>query len=328
VLRNRVSWTCAAVWVACAAPGGPGPWQSWQSAHDREHPLTGRVIDVAARASLTPDALLARLAGADFVLLGEKHDNPDHHRLQAWIIDGLARSGRRAVGFEMLSLDLAPALATQLDAAPHDVDGIGRAVDWEGRGWPAWPLYRPVFQAALAADLPIFPADLDRQMLARLRAGGAPPEVLRSLGLDRPLAPEDRDALGSELLRAHCGSLPEHAVERVIAIQRARDAQLAAALAAAGRSEGAVLIAGAGHVGKRWGVPVYLERAAPDARTASVSFQEVDPAMRELPALLASEPPFDYLWMTPRVEDGDPCDRYREQLRRLHRAPHGGAPHG
>jgi uncharacterized iron-regulated protein len=281
---------------------------------------------VAARAPLAPDALLARLAAADFVLLGEKHDNPDHHRLQAWLIEGLARSGRRAVGFEMISLDAAPLLAKQLKAAPHDVDGIARAVDWEGRGWPAWPLYRPVFQAALSSDLPIFPADLDRETLARLRAGGAPPALLQSLGLDRPLAPEDRDLLGSELLRAHCGALPERAVERVIAIQRARDAQLAAALAAAGRAGGAVLIAGAGHVGNRWGVPVYLERAAPGTRTASVAFQEVDPAARDLPGVLAAAPPFDYLWMTPRVEDRDPCDRYREQLRRLHGAPHGGAP--
>ena len=32
---------------------------------------------------------MIRLARAEFVLLGEKHDNPDHHRLQAEVLRGL-----------------------------------------------------------------------------------------------------------------------------------------------------------------------------------------------------------------------------------------------
>ena len=47
-------------------------------------------------------------AARDFVLLGEKHDNPDHHRLQAWMIDALVARGRRpAIAMEMLDAEQA-----------------------------------------------------------------------------------------------------------------------------------------------------------------------------------------------------------------------------
>src|SRR4051812_674712 len=50
---------------------------------DVDHPLVGRVWDVKNATFITRDALWAKLVTADYVLLGEKHDNPDHHRLQA-----------------------------------------------------------------------------------------------------------------------------------------------------------------------------------------------------------------------------------------------------
>jgi uncharacterized iron-regulated protein len=320
VLRNRVLWACL-VGIACASPGEPGPWQSWQSAHDRDHPSTGRIIDVRERRAISPDTLIERLAAARFVLLGEKHDNPDHHRLQAWVIARLAETGaRRGVAFEMLSLDVAAALAAQRASNPDDVDGIAAAVDWESRGWPEWSLYRPVFAAALAARFPVFAADLSRADLAQLRKGGSPPGPLRQLGLDEPLPDDALAQLRADLVRSHCGHLPDAALDRVVAIQRARDAQLAAALVASAREDGAVLIAGAGHVGRRWGVARFLERAAPSQPVLAVALVEVDPALRDPEDYLSPPPAFDYLWLTPRVDDRDPCERFREQLRELHPA--------
>ena len=51
---------------------------------------------------------IARLAGADVVLLGEIHDNPEHHLRQAEAIASLSPA---AVVFEMLTPDQAKALA-------------------------------------------------------------------------------------------------------------------------------------------------------------------------------------------------------------------------
>jgi uncharacterized iron-regulated protein len=313
VLRNRWLWLCALA-GACALPG-PAPWLEWRSEIDRDHPLAGRVIDVRAGREIEPAVLLERLRAARFVLLGEKHDNPDHHRLQAWVVEGLARAGqRRGLAFEMLPQDSAAALAA---AAPRGVDAIPAAVDWEHLGWPEWALYRPLFEAALAAGFPVFPADLERSQLADLRRGGAPPDSLVALGLDRPLEPGALVGLREDLVRSHCGALPEPEVERMLGIQRARDAQLAAALAAAAQEDGAVLIAGAAHVRRTSGVPVYLARAAPGTSVVALALAEVVPGARDLEATLGRERDLDYLWMTPRVDDQDPCERFRRQLERL-----------
>jgi uncharacterized iron-regulated protein len=190
-------------------------------------------------------------------------------------------------------------------------------VGWQQLGWPEWPLYRPVFGAALAAGFPIRPADLSRAVLGQLRAGAPPPEALTRLGLDEPLPPEALADLRADLERAHCGMLPQGAVDQLVAIQRARDAQLAASLAAAAGPDGAVLIAGGGHA-NRSGVPFYLTRAAPGASVAALGLLEVDPGARDLDAVLARARGFDYVWMTPRVDDTDPCERFREQLKRFH----------
>ena len=152
-LANRVA---ALVWfigfVAFAVSGCAV--ESWQSTLGRNHPLTGRIWDVSSNRFIERQSLVTRLARADFVLLGERHDNPDHHQLQAEVVRGLIALGRRpAVGFEMFSLDDAGAIAKHLALAPNDAAGLGRAVNWDKSGWPDWAMYQPIVEAALAAKL-------------------------------------------------------------------------------------------------------------------------------------------------------------------------------
>ena len=116
---SPVAMTLLLVATACATAEPPVP--PWEAALGRDHPLTGRVWDVDAAAAIEPRRLLARLATVRFVLLGEKHDNPDHHRLQAWIVRELLAAGRRpAVAFEMLSEAQSGALRHHLATSPTD----------------------------------------------------------------------------------------------------------------------------------------------------------------------------------------------------------------
>ena len=66
-------------------------------------------------------------------------------------------------------------------------------LDWEASGWPPWEIYRPVFAAAVARQLPIEPANLTRADLAHLRACAASPACSRAerarLALEPPLPP-------------------------------------------------------------------------------------------------------------------------------------------
>jgi uncharacterized iron-regulated protein len=113
------------------------------------------------------------LARAHFLLLGERHDNPDHHRLQAEVLRSLIALGRRpAVGFEMFGLDDAAAIAKHLAAAPKDAAGLGGAVNWNQRGWPDWAMYQPIAEAALEAKLRIVATNLPLATARKMRSDG------------------------------------------------------------------------------------------------------------------------------------------------------------
>ena len=290
----------------------------WESAAEKTHPLVGRIWGVKAGGFMGEDTLVARLATSRFVLLGERHDNPDHHMLQAKLVRAILESGRRpAVGFEMLATDDAPAIARYL-ARSKDAGGLGDAVNWSRSGWPEWRLYQPIAQAALDASVPIVATNLSKAATDAVRRNGLAglgPALTTQLRLAEP-TPETRLAMTRELRESHCGQVPDAAIDRMVDIQWARDARIAASLARAGQRDGAVLIAGAGHVRRDRGVPVHLARQAPEASIASLAFVEVDPAAAkpgDYATRFGSESlPFDYVWFTPRVDDGDPCEKLRK----------------
>ncbi|MBI2017053.1 MAG: ChaN family lipoprotein, partial [Candidatus Rokubacteria bacterium] len=262
--------------TACAPVRAPAPTPRAEDLRGRDHPLAGRIWDVGAGRFIDAAMLSERLARSRFVLLGEKHDNPEHHRLQASLLQAMVAAGRRpAVGFEMLTMDQAPALARHLAWAPGDAAGLGDAVEWKRSGWPPWELYEPIARVALAARLPIAATDLGRaakDAVRRQGLGALPAALVALTGLNRPLAAETRAAMAAEIRDAHCGHAPEAMLDAMIAAQRARDAQMAERLTTAGGADGAVLIAGAGHGRKDWGVPVSLALVSPGATVISVAF--------------------------------------------------------
>jgi uncharacterized iron-regulated protein len=326
---------CAGAAGACAlwifltglALGLP-PGEPWQAPLGQDHPLAGRVWDVAAGQLIDSAVLVERLRRDHFVLLGEKHDNPDHHQLQAWLLRALVAGGKRpAVGFEMFTVADAPAIARQLAEHPSDAVGLADAVNWQRSGWPAWAMYQPIAEAALQSKLPIIATNLAPATVRALGQSGAAAldaAFVTRYGLDRPLAPEAQEAMAREIHAAHCGYAVGTQVDAMLLVQRARDAQMAESLAAAGEQHGAVLIAGAGHVRRDYGIPTYLASRTPEASVLSVAFLEVSQDKLEPTAYVAgfARPtfPFDYVWFTPRVDDDDPCVAFEQQLKKLQHA--------
>jgi uncharacterized iron-regulated protein len=309
---------------ACAAAAPRPAGAPWQSAFGRDHPLAGRIWDVAHERFIAPEALVGRLSGARFVLLGETHDNQDHHRLQAQVLRALITAGRRpTVAFEMLSTAQAPALARHLATAPTDAAGLGEAVGWSRSGWPDWRLYQPIAEAALGAGLPVVTANVP-PAVARALARGDRTALDRGLaarhGLDQGPAPAVETAMAAEIRDSHCGHAPERLVAGMVLAQRVRDAQMAESLATGGDADGAVLIAGAGHVRTDRGVPAYLRARLPGATVASLAFVEVAPERltpEDYARSLGGTLPFDFVWFTPRANDEDPCVKFRQPLERL-----------
>ena len=82
--------------------------------------------------------------------------------------------------------------------------------------------------------------------------------------------------MAADIRNSHCGYASEESVKAMVGVQRARDAQMAQSLIAAGDPDGAILVAGAGHVRNDYGIPVYLTAKAPGKRVISIAFLEVD----------------------------------------------------
>ena len=324
--RRELSLVAVALIAGCVAFVVSGcAATSWRSNFGRDHPLNGHIWYVSAARFIDPQSLVARLARADFVLLGERHDNPDHHLLQAEVLRSLIALGRRpAVGFEMFGLDDDAAIAKHLAVAPKDAAGLGRAVNWNKRGWPDWGIYQPIAEAAVEAKLPIIATNLPLATAKKMRSDGLAvlePRQRRELDLDRRLSEAMFAHMAADIRSSHCGYGSEESVKAMVGIQRARDAQMAQSLIAAGAPDGAVLIAGAGHVRNDYGIPVYLTAKAPGKPVISIAFLEVaDQKSEPQEYALAygnGRLPFDYVWFTPRVDNEDPCEKFKAQFENL-----------
>lgn len=276
-----------------------------------------RILTVKRQQRLSQESLLSRLAGADVVLLGEQHDNPRHHRLQARVIDGLVSRGRRpAIVFEMLQRDQQRVVDDTRAKSPNDVDALAKAVAWSGSGWPQWRFYRPVFAAAYRNDLPIIAGNLPREAVRGLVRDGAQAVAAaerHELGLDLSLPADERAGLLQELRESHCGLLPEQLLPRMAIAQRARDGAIArAAINAASSGRSVVIITGNGHARTDRAIPWVLHRLAPELAVAALSFYPVESG-RQISAEALGALPYDYVWLTPAVEHEDPCAPLRRR---------------
>lgn len=279
------------------------------------HPLLHQVWSTGAQRFISLEALQGELAAADFVLLGENHDNPAHHQLQARIIDSLPWQGAAVAGFEQINSDQAAALETWLQAAPEGTLGLNTALGWEQSGWPDWALYQPVFAAVLARgwrplDL-MFPASTVRAVFSGGLEAALGAEVIEQLQADALFSREQRLDMEALMADSHCGRMPSAHLAAMVDVQIARDAHMAWRLASTGKR--AVVITGNGHARHDWGVPLFLQQLKPGARIVSITMTEVG-ADRLTPSAYATAQPAwsDYTLFTPAHDRGDPCVGIRE----------------
>ena len=240
---------------------------------------------------------LVRLPQADVVILGEVHDNSEHHRNQALAVGAISP---RALVFEMLT----PAQAARAPAGRSDRAAMESALDWAGSGWPDFSMYHPIFLSAPRAQ--VFGGDLPPGEVSRSVTDGAAAVFgaqAARYGLTVSLAPEDQAAREADMQASHCDALPVEALPGMVQAQRLRDAVLARAVVKAFQATGGpvVLITGNGHARRDQGVPAVLARAMPELSVLSVG---------QLEGSAGAAPPFDRWIVTPTVPRDDPCDAF------------------
>ncbi|MDG2286606.1 MAG: ChaN family lipoprotein [Alphaproteobacteria bacterium] len=275
----------------------------------------GLIWDVQTRAPITRETLDARIAAARFILLGEKHDNADHHRLQGDVLKSLISAGRRpALAWEMLPRSRQSRIDTFLATGEEDPTAFGLAVGWKDLGWGDWSLFQPIAEAALAGHLPQRAAGLDRDNLKAVGQAGL--DALPSdLSARRPkgpaLTPDQEKIIEDAVFDGHCGYVPRAHLGPMIQVQVARDLAMADALARSAKPDGAVLITGSQHVRRDAGVPVHLTRMVPGASILTIRFVETErDAETSEPQddeALAGTGAHDILWFTEPGPDKDYC---------------------
>ena len=228
-------------------------------------------------------SLTKQMAQAPILLLGEVHDDALHHRVRARLmLDWVKHVPDRpaVIVFEHLDRehDQALSLAQRQPAAGGKVEpGLAEllaAARFDRESW-GWPAHLPLFEAAQASGARWIAANFSRASAQRLSRDPslAVDPALQAMVESARWSPEAQQALAQALVRGHCQqSMPAASLERILRIQRLRDAALALPLLDASERR-SVLLAGNGHVRRDHGVPLYL--GAYEREALVIGFEQV-----------------------------------------------------
>jgi uncharacterized iron-regulated protein len=251
-----------------------------------------RVFDSRHKSLTDFEAMLADLARADVVLVGEQHDDPNTHRLETAILDGLQRRGvSGTVSLEMFERDVQEQLDGYLSGTLGEEGFLA-----ESRPWPRYTTdYKPLVEFAKAHGWGVIAANVPRRHasavaksgLAAIESLSAEERLQVALELQCPL--DGYFKRFSETMNSHPvpGSEEHSAQERAATTERyyfaqcLKDETMAEAIAAAvqGGRGPIVHYNGAFHSDFGAGVGERVRRRLPGKRVVIVSVlpvQDID----------------------------------------------------
>lgn len=253
--------------------------------------------------NLEAQSLLPAAQTADYVLLGEVHDNADAHSLRLDLIKALQQQHPVALAMEQFNLENSAALQQawqQLKtgpATPEAAQALAKAGKFDFKGWH-WEFYAPVVELSLERGLPLAAANLSRRSAAEVmedKNRGAPQDAPWSATQEARM--EDRIRVG------HCNQVEGELLQQLARAQRARDYEMAKAMVELRRQTGrvVVLLAGNGHAENQLGVPFWLHFLDPKAQTFSVGILEKDPEAS------AEDEHYQQIFWVKKASRSDPC---------------------
>ena len=128
-----------------------------------------RVYDTRRAAFSDFEVMLADIAAADVVFVGEQHDDPNTHRLETAILQGLLRRGRATtVSLEMFERDVQSTLDAFLAGRIDEAAFLAAA-----RPWPRYATdYKPLVEVASANRWPVIGANVPRKYASMVAKAG------------------------------------------------------------------------------------------------------------------------------------------------------------
>lgn len=262
--------------------------------------LEGKIYRVSDGEFITSRDLIKALSSTDVMLIGERHGRKQHQSREAFILKALAdKKIYPSVVLEMVPEDKSLQIAEFRQTSPEDATLLAGSLKWHETSWPAWSFYRPVFQAAFTAKLPILGGDVADSTQP------ASPTIKVLEGV--------KASWSGSLKRAHCNLIKQDRLGKLTQLQIARDQNMAKRLKLANTMNGspALLIAGSAHTRLDRGVPLYLH----NKQIVSVALMEVrkDKKPEEhLPEPVSTGAQvYDYVWFTAGTGKQSVCDRLK-----------------
>jgi uncharacterized iron-regulated protein len=221
---------------------------------------------------LSEIAVIARAAKQSVVLLGEMHDNPDHHRWQLQTLAALhAARPDMVIGFEMFPRRVQKALDQWVAGELSEAQFLA-ASDWNHVWSTDFNLYLPLFHFARMNRIPMVALNIDTRLRRSVSTKGfsGVPEDERE-GVSAPALPSssyldyllpiygEHERSGK---KKGNGSRDDPDFRRFVESQQLWDRAMAQALQAAVNRAGRPLVVGimgSGHIKYGYGVPHQLK---------------------------------------------------------------------
>jgi uncharacterized iron-regulated protein len=129
-----------------------------------------KVYDLERGQQLSDTQALQRLQRSRIVLVGEHHNNADHHLAQLQVIQALHRAGQKvAVGMEMFRRDSQHALDEWTSGRMEEQ----RFIEVFYTNWTfGWKLYRPILAYARDHRIPVVGLNVSRKITAQVAHHG------------------------------------------------------------------------------------------------------------------------------------------------------------
>lgn len=232
-----------------------------------------RVYDTRQKAFSDFEMMLADLSRADAVFVGEQHDDPNTHRLELAIVEGLTGRGVPVVvSLEMFERDVQPSLDRYTGGDTTEQQFLK-----ESRPWPAYATdYRPLVEFAKAHKLPVIAANVPRRIAADVSKTGL--GAIDKLGDERGFAAAEMTCPPSgsyfdrfaEAMGGHAGANANFYYAQCVKDETMGEAVARAFRSATGRVT-IVHVNGAFHSDFSEGAAVSARRRMPGRRIAVVS---------------------------------------------------------
>lgn len=260
-----------------------------------EQPAPGTLF-LADSTEITLKDLADQARHADYILLGESHDNPCDHDFQKGVLIALEEAGLSPViGLEMVPWDKQDVLDA-FNRGTIAAEQLEDRLEWKSFWGYSYDLYRPILEKANALGFPIAALNTPKELQDQIRADGIQGVDKVYEHLPPTIIPPPQKQLETleETFLLHAHMMPHHDYEqgpemqRFVTMQSLWDTQMAylAGIWHKQAERPVVILAGSGHVDYGHGIAHRLIILEDNPRILSVvpwrGNAPFDPAMADM----------------------------------------------